>query len=532
MKKGTRILAVFSVVILTLVLFYFGFYQPFSVQLLPTPTAPVPVQAQNASSFQFCPGSVEIANDASASYVEGFNPVPVAPSVSIAGLGLGSIDSAMFSNLEQTEFNELLGAGSKYLTLTEVPQQMPGQVSAQVLEGIFKTDTVGNALSGLTFVSTPEGDLSGLASQNCVPFASEFWFLGGGTKIGQNLQLFVANRDDNPAEVKIEVWTNPVRSGPANTKTVQIARRSIQKILIAEISYDFDQVAIRVTSPQSKIGVAEQIHLLNGFESQGIDFIPSSTFATRHYFPKVSFNNSITTQFNLFSEIDSEVALIFHPYNSQSHSSIVISQPILANQPNAFIPNQSSSLIADGDYWVEIRSVQPFISNIFETYPIANLRANADSTQSDSTSSVSNQSDTSNNRLAELVVRSPSAPTNFGSVLFANRAHVETSGAETSGAETSVYLLNISEDNVQISIAYHNQAGLFVKNDTLSIQAHSAQSLAGATEQNWGFIVLQSLDSEQEFLVSSQYQSQLGITAVPLTPANPDSHNFSIIYLR
>jgi hypothetical protein len=522
MKKFPRFLAALGVAALALLLFYFGIYKPINWQFLPNPTPPTFIQAQNFSSYQFCPGSVEIADDATTSYVENFNPVPVAPSVSIAGLGLGSIDSAMFSNIEQTDFNELPGAGSKYLALTQVPGQVSGQVPGQVLEGVFETDAVGNALSGVTVVSTPEGDLRGLAAQNCVQFASEFWFLGGGTKVGQNLQLFIANRDDNPAEVKIEVFTNPTSSGPANTKTVQIAKRSIQKILIAQISYDFNQVAIRVTSPQSKIAVAEQIHLLNGFEAQGIDFVPTSSFGTSHYFPKVSFNSQITTQFNLFSEVDSEISLFLHSYNSGNYSATVISQSIPAKQPISFNPNQSSPLIADGDYWVEIRSVQPFISNIFETYPIATLQPKADPTQSDSTSSGSTQTDTSNNRLAELVVRSPSTPTNFGNLFFADKTW----------AETSVYLLNISEENVELSVAYHDQAGLFVRNDTFSIRPHTVQNLTPATEQNWGFIVLQSLNPEQEFIASSQFQSQLGITAVPLIPAKPQSQNFNIIYLQ
>jgi hypothetical protein len=514
MKKIPRILASFGIVVLALVLFYFGIYKPVDWQFLPTPATPDPIQAQNFSSYQFCPGSVEITDDATASYVDDFNPVPVAPSVSIAALGLGSIDSAMFSNIEQTEFNELLGAGSKYLALTQVP--------GQVLEGIFETDTAGNALSGLTLVSTPEGDLRGLASQNCVPFASEFWFLGGGTKVGQNLQLFIANRDDNPAEVKIEVFTNPNSSILENTKTFQIAKRSIQKILIAQISYDFEQVAIRVTSPQSKIAVAEQIHLLDGFEAQGIDFISTSTFATAQYFPQVSFNNSITTQFNFFSEVDSEISLTFRPSNSANSASIVLQQSVPAKQPRSFNPNQSSAEIATGDYWVEINSDQPFISNVFETYPSAALKPSSDQTQSDATSSGSTQSNNARNQLAELVVRTPSAQTNFGSVFF----------SDSNWAQTNLYLLNSSDQTVEVSIAFHDQNGLFIDNLTVNILPQTAQNLDAAANRNLGFIVVQSLNPDQVFSAASQFQSQLGITAVPLTPAKPQSQNFNIIYLQ
>ena len=140
---------------------------------------------------------------------------------------------------------------------------------------LFSAD--GAAASRLVADSSIAGTLSGTrgyATYACQPPSSSQWLVGGSSSAGRTSVLHIANVDDTPATVDLEVWTDAGKSGARSLSGIEIPARSAKQLLLSLIEPGHGMYAIHVRATSGQVSSVIIDRGQQALASLGIDAIP------------------------------------------------------------------------------------------------------------------------------------------------------------------------------------------------------------------------------------------------------------------
>jgi hypothetical protein len=143
--------------------------------------------------------------------------------------------------------------------------------------GTVAADVVADEL-----VETDEGRYRALAGGNCLPPATDWWFVGGSGKVGYTDRLFLANPAKIAADVVVTAWTP---KGPVSTPRISdiiVAPESKYTVGIYAFAPDIPNVAIHVHAESGAVTAALMDRHTSGVDPDGGDLVPPTQPPSRH----------------------------------------------------------------------------------------------------------------------------------------------------------------------------------------------------------------------------------------------------------
>jgi len=165
-----------------------------------------------------------------------------------------------------------------------LPLDRPGQVVVGLAAGPAPADGYvvtarGPLAAGLEVEQVGRGDdgpLRGLAGLRCEAPRTESWFVGGSTLVGQQSVVVLANPDDAPATVDVEVFTS---RGPADTRPgrgLLVAPHSRRLVALDTLAPDRDRLAVHVSALRGRVAAAVRHVRFDGRTPNGVEWVPQA----------------------------------------------------------------------------------------------------------------------------------------------------------------------------------------------------------------------------------------------------------------
>lgn len=154
----------------------------------------------------------------------------------------------------------------------------PGGVTsvhvAHSASALFSAD--GEAASQLVADASIAGtsaSTQGFAAFACQPPSSSQWMVGGSSRVGRTDVLSIANVDDTPATVDVEVWTEAGKSTARALQGIEVPARSLKQLSLAMIEPDRTLFAVHVIASSGQVTSTIIDRGQQGLVSLGIDAI-------------------------------------------------------------------------------------------------------------------------------------------------------------------------------------------------------------------------------------------------------------------
>lgn len=125
------------------------------------------------------------------------------------------------------------------------------------------------------------GPTRGYATYACQPPSASQWLIGGSAVPGRSAVLSIANVDDVPATVNIEVWTDKGKSGSRSLQGVEIAARSREQIALTLVEPGRAMYAVHVVATAGQVSAAIMDRGQQALSSLGVDVIAPAPEPTR-----------------------------------------------------------------------------------------------------------------------------------------------------------------------------------------------------------------------------------------------------------
>ena len=143
----------------------------------------------------------------------------------------------------------------------------------------------GLAAAQLTQGST--GPQRGLAAQNCGAAVTDAWFVGGGSGVGRNTQLFLTNVDDETAQVDVLIFG---KSGPLyspGSLGIQVQGHTRVVLQMLNLAPGQPVFGIHVIAREGRISPAVLDSQVLGLQARGIEFLPATGLSRRTILPGI-----------------------------------------------------------------------------------------------------------------------------------------------------------------------------------------------------------------------------------------------------
>lgn len=138
---------------------------------------------------------------------------------------------------------------------------------------------VGAMAPGFTVTQTErtvDGGHRGLAATSCLPSGSDFWFIGAGTRVGQESLLVLANPEAAVATVDVGIYGRRGRfDSPAGTG-ITVPARSRVEVSIPHLAPGQKVLALHVQVRSGRLSAAITETDVDGFKPLGTDWIPAT----------------------------------------------------------------------------------------------------------------------------------------------------------------------------------------------------------------------------------------------------------------
>jgi hypothetical protein len=191
--------------------------------------------------------------------------------------------------LPGASLNSLDGSGAPLETLTPSPS-----ATATPAAGLAKlnavnlgatsvsADTVLNAapvggqravVSGAVVVSTPDGDLQGLAAANCQEPSNDLWLAGASTTVGRTAVLNVVNSSQTAATINLDLYGSDGPIQAAGGKGLLIPAGKSRAIVLAGLAPNQNQLSMRLKSTGGPVTATIQQSVLRGLTAGGVDYL-------------------------------------------------------------------------------------------------------------------------------------------------------------------------------------------------------------------------------------------------------------------
>jgi hypothetical protein len=131
-------------------------------------------------------------------------------------------------------------------------------------------------------VETDEGRYRALAGGNCLPPATNWWFVGASGKVGYTDRLFLANPAKIAADVVVTAWTP---KGPVSTPRIAdiiVPPESKYTVGVYAFAPDIPNVAIHVHAESGAVTAALMDRHTSGVDPDGGDLVPATQSPSRH----------------------------------------------------------------------------------------------------------------------------------------------------------------------------------------------------------------------------------------------------------
>ncbi|HVW81765.1 MAG TPA: DUF5719 family protein [Mycobacteriales bacterium] len=131
-------------------------------------------------------------------------------------------------------------------------------------------------------IDTDEGRYRSLAGGNCLPPATDWWFVGGSGKVGYTDRLFLANPAKTPADVVVTAWTP---KGPVSTPRISdivVAPQSKYTVGVYAFAPNIPDVAVHVHVESGAVTAALLDRHTSGVDPEGGDLVPPTQPPSRH----------------------------------------------------------------------------------------------------------------------------------------------------------------------------------------------------------------------------------------------------------
>ncbi len=118
------------------------------------------------------------------------------------------------------------------------------------------------------------GSQRGLAALRCDAPQTDQWFVGGSTRVGEAATLLLANPDDTPAVVDVEVLT---ADGPVDTRPgrgIAVGGRARTAVALDRLAPDHDLLAVHVHATRGRVAAAVRHARFDGRTPRGVDWVP------------------------------------------------------------------------------------------------------------------------------------------------------------------------------------------------------------------------------------------------------------------
>ena len=120
------------------------------------------------------------------------------------------------------------------------------------------------------------GPTRGYATYACQPPSASQWLVGGSAVAGRSSTLSIANVDDVPASVNIEVWTDQGKSGARSLEGIEIPARSRTLLALTLVEPGRSMYAVHVMATSGQVSAAIVDRGQEALTSLGVDVIAGS----------------------------------------------------------------------------------------------------------------------------------------------------------------------------------------------------------------------------------------------------------------
>ena len=216
----------------------------------------------------------------------------------VAG-GKTGISVTNFSRLGQVSLSSSYSgkSGTAFISGQSAPlvgyggrQDLSDQTSATRL--LTVKDSSGKAAQGSELLTATQTQLAadskirGLLASPCLRPRSEFWFVGGATKVGREALLILNNPSPVDATVDLEVFTENGASHSSGLSGIAVAKGKTTILPLASFVLGADSIAVHVISRGGSITSVIQQKAVRGLSASGADYVlPSETLDKVSYFP-------------------------------------------------------------------------------------------------------------------------------------------------------------------------------------------------------------------------------------------------------
>lgn len=122
---------------------------------------------------------------------------------------------------------------------------------------------------------TVSGPNRGLSESVCGAPGSEFWFVGGGARVGQDARLYLTNVDEAAAQLDIVLYDEKGRVEDDATRSVQVGPREQRIVELDRYAPTSKLLAVQVVTSRGRVVAALQDTRVDSEgRSLGVDWIP------------------------------------------------------------------------------------------------------------------------------------------------------------------------------------------------------------------------------------------------------------------
>lgn len=164
--------------------------------------------------------------------------------------------------------------------------------------GVVRVQSVSKAAAGLVTASGPaapqlvadagiagtSASTRGFANYACQPPSASQWLVGGSSVAGRTAILTIANVDDSPATVNVEVWTDQGKSGARSLDGIEIGAHSRTQLQLALVEPGRTVYAVHVIATAGQVSSTIIDRGQSGLVSLGIDAIAPSNEPRKEQF--------------------------------------------------------------------------------------------------------------------------------------------------------------------------------------------------------------------------------------------------------
>ena len=242
--------------------------------------APPSRQVDVARSSAACPDPVADETTATVVGLAGTGPVEgaVAPGGESGGTGQATLAALAPTGTPAVPVERLQAPGSAAYSPVAGTGPLVGRGTGRSAPGLVASQ----------LTRSTNATMRGLAGTTCAPSATDFWFVGSGSVVGQRGRVYLTNTEAAPAVVDVELYGPDGPIGAPDAQGITVAAGEQEVRLLDALAPGTSRFAIHVRARQGRISAAVRDLQVDGLTPLGADWVPPAAApALRQWVPGV-----------------------------------------------------------------------------------------------------------------------------------------------------------------------------------------------------------------------------------------------------